>query len=190
MPSVEAPPAARPGCPGAEQGGGGIDMVLLTKEGVPRLDVEPGRCRPCRDGRCAACASDSCSCPDKRKHRSRPGFAGRTNGAPASPANGSGDSQLAAPVFQLVKADPPEKVRKPSRTSLIEKVRPLLEQLMAAGERDWHRIALYPKARAAAPNKGRLAKAYGEFEWRAVRLPEVDQSAIYVRWTGSGRVLS
>ena len=112
----------------------------------------------------------------------------RSNGNGRHPA-GTGPGPLTAPLFELVRSDPPEKVRKPHRTSLIEKVRPLLEQLMADANEDWHRIALYPKAHAAAPNKGRLAKAYGEFEWRAVRLPEVDQSAIYVRWLGQAPVV-
>lgn len=98
--------------------------------------------------------------------------------APAKP-------RLTEPVWGLVKADPPAPPPKPKKLTAIERARPLLEQIMAEGERDWHRIAIFPSSMAAGQTRGRLTKAYREFEFQAVRVPEISQSAIYVKWTGA-----
>ena len=67
---------------------------------------------------------------------------------------------------------------------MVERARPFVEQLMAEGDRDWHRFAVFPSSIAAGQTRGRVAKAYREFEFRAVRVPEISQSALYGRWVG------
>lgn len=93
------------------------------------------------------------------------------------------------PVVQLVKADPPAPPVPPRKPSLAEQVRPLLEEILVAGERDWFRVALFFKTRQAAMNLKRVRESHSksEWEWRAARLDEVDQSALYVRWVGKER---
>jgi hypothetical protein len=87
-------------------------------------------------------------------------------------------------VWELVKADPPAPPTPKKKPTAVELARPLLEEIMAEGSKDWHRIALFPSSMAAGQNRGRIAKAYREFEFRAVRVAEISQSAIYVRWLG------
>jgi hypothetical protein len=91
------------------------------------------------------------------------------------------------PVIQLVKADPPPKPN-PPRVTLAEQVRPLLEEILVMQDRDWYRVVLFFKARQASMNLKRLRDAHsrGLWQWEARQLPEVDQSAIYVRWIGNG----
>lgn len=167
-------------------------------------DTKAGFCSNCRAGSHALCASPTCSCPDARRHRGRPDYAKvptnqrrpanhngnrseiRGGGLASSPAK----AKPTKPVFELVRADPP--APRSSKTTLVERARPLLEQLMAADERDWHRLAVLPSTAGAGHARARMAKAYGAKEWEfvAARLDEVDQSALYVRWLGvKGRQL-
>lgn len=175
-----------------------------------RTDAKAGFCNWCRQGDHAVCASVMCKCTQVA-HRNRPkpgadGPAARRNGGGSTPsaqrpadddnpladvrrrANGAASRPPKAkptePVWELVKADPPAPPEKPRRLTVVEKARPLLEQLMAEDLRDWHRIAVFPSSMAAGQTKGRLARRYREFDFRAVRVPEISQSAIYVRWVG------
>lgn len=93
------------------------------------------------------------------------------------------------PVIELVKADPPPLVKKSYYRPLSEQVRPLLEQILVAGDRDWFRVVLFFKAMSAPMSVRKLRQAYtkGEWEWEARKLDEVGQSAIYVRWIGEQR---
>ena len=79
---------------------------------------------------------------------------------------------------------PPHPPPKPKRLTAVERARPFVEQIVAEGDRSWHRFAIFPSSMAAAQNKGRVAKAYREFEFKAVRVAEIGQSALYGRWTG------
>lgn len=94
------------------------------------------------------------------------------------------------PVFELVKADPPEPPRK---KTVAEFVRPLLEEILVAGDHDWYRIVVFPSPNRANFVLAKLRKAFSstEWEWRGVKIAEVGQSAIYVRWAGKdgGRAL-
>jgi hypothetical protein len=146
----------------------------------------------CRDGSHALCAVDRCGCGchrgvKPRSRRATPEHNG--NGAePVKPA----PLRFQSPVIELVKADSPDRQRKTyGSPKLVELVRPLLEQILVAGEREWYRCVLFPGTRRAGMNCWRLQKRYGsaEWEWRFVPLPEVDQSAIYVRWIGDGQAM-
>lgn len=55
---------------------------------------------------------------------------------------------------------------------------------MAEENREWHRFAVFPSSYAAGQCRARIAKAYREFEFLAVRVPDISQSALYGRWTG------
>jgi hypothetical protein len=91
-----------------------------------------------------------------------------------------------APLIQLVKTDPPPPPTPKRKPTLTEQVRPLLEEILLAGERDWFRVVLFFKANQANFNIKKLAEAHSRtgWEWQARKLIEVDQSAIYVRWVG------
>lgn len=184
-------------------GGGCTDVVALTKEGTPAHDTKVGRCQSCREGHCGLCSSPICTCPDRRKHRSRPGYAApdarRSSTAPANgrpPAPPRSLTRAPKPdgpavvTFELVEADPPVRPPKPRRLTNAERARPLLEQITAENKRTWHRIAIHPSAHGAGALVAALRKAYGEFEFKAVSLAEAGQSAVYVRWTGTARVLA
>lgn len=176
-------------------------MVALTRDGRPAPNGTAGMCKSCKDGHCSVCASDDCTCADRRKHTRRPSYGrvgvAHTNGNMSSSVrrlaavNGESPAPaLVEPHIELVRSDPPEKPKKVKPLSLVEKVRPLLEQLMAEDNHERHRIVLFAGAKRAAHNRSRLAAAYGEFKWEAFAIPEVDQSAIWVTWTGARKVLS
>ncbi|MFP5376920.1 MAG: hypothetical protein ACLGIO_09090 [Acidimicrobiia bacterium] len=181
-------------------------MVMLTDDGRPVTDAKAGRCQPCREGHHVLCASDTCACPDRRRHTRRPSY-GRTNGSPARagaspapprpapaprptpPRSLNRQAKPAGPaevVFELVEADPPAPPAKPKRLTNAERARPLLEQIMAEGRTKWQRLAIHPSARGAGQLVGAFRKAYppSEWEFKAVAIPEVGQSAVYVRWLG------
>lgn len=85
------------------------------------VNEKAGWCSMCRSEMHSMCASDSCTCPDKRRHRARPGFAGRAatvtpiaqnRKTPAAPAE---EAAVAAapkkpapePIIELVEETPP-----------------------------------------------------------------------------------
>lgn len=90
-------------------------------------------------------------------------------------------------VFELVEADPPVPPPKPRKLTSAERARPLLESLMADGKTTWHRLAVHPSSRGGAFLAVALRKAFPRSEWefKAVSLAEVGQSAVYVRWLGT-----
>ena len=164
-----------------------------------RTDTKSGYCSMCRSGSHALCGSPSCRCRGGT-HPNRPDAVARRR---AAPSNGSAsrvmarDASRAAdgattrqkakvtePVWELVKADPPAPPPKPQRLTLVERARPFLEELMAQGNHDWHRVVVFPSSMAAGQATGRLRKAYREFEWKGCRVPDIGQSAVYVKWTG------
>ena len=54
-------------------------MAVITDENA-------AWCSTCRDGNHGMCSSDTCECPDARKHRRRPSFGSRKSATkPASP---------------------------------------------------------------------------------------------------------
>ena len=101
---------------------------------------------------------------------------------PARSTNGD-KPQLDKPVFELVKATPPDPP--PKNVTITERVRPFLEEILEKDDRDWYRLAIYPGT-GAGQGTARLTKTYSNKEWefRSVQLREVGQSAIYVRWIG------
>lgn len=152
-------------------------------------NTKTGWCSMCRSGDHPLCASGSCRCPGFGKHPNRPSpdridKPATPRPTPARTAPKASKPTISAPVWELVKADPPAPPPKPKRLTVVERARPLLEQLMAEGEKSWHRIAVFPSSMGAGQTRTRLAKEYREFEFKAVRVPEISQSAIYVRWTG------
>jgi hypothetical protein len=163
-----------------------------------RTDAKAGFCQWCRQGDHGVCASPTCTCTQVR-HALRPksgddpladvrARAQGNGGGSASPPRvipreRAGKAKPAAAVWELVKADPPAPAPKKQRN--VELARPLLEQIMAEGDRAWHRLAVFPSSMGASQTCGRLRKAYPrEWEWRAVKVAEVGQSALYVRWLG------
>jgi hypothetical protein len=107
---------------------------------------------------------------------------------PSSTGGGrSAPAKLTKPVWELVRADPPAPPPKPRRLTSVERARPFLEDILAAGSRDWHRLAIFPTTMGAAQTVGRLRKHYSrvEWEWKAARNPDTGQSAVYVRWLGT-----
>lgn len=170
----------------------------MTVVESPRTDAKAGYCSNCRSGSCSLCMSSSCSCPDGRKHRNRPDYAkvpdNQRRPAPRGAVGGPPRSLTRVPkpaakpevIFELVEADPPVPPPKLRKLTNAERARPLLEQLMAEGNRKWHRICIHHSPHAA----GRLAvvfrKAFPKSEWefRAVTIPEVGQGAVYARWLG------
>jgi hypothetical protein len=141
---------------------------------VPRMSLSS----MCRDRKHKTCQQlrMRCACECHAKDD-----AGEPEVAPAV------DKKL--PVVDLVRADPPAPPAPKRKPSLAEQVRPFLELLLVEGDRDWYRVVLFHKARQAAMNIKRIRESHSkaDWEWRAVKLDEVDQSAIYVRWVGKER---
>lgn len=73
------------------------------------------------------------------------------------------------------------------RLSVAELARPLLEEILTSGDTDWFRIAIYPSTAGASYAKTRLVKAHSDKEWefRAAKNPDTEQSAVYARWLGT-----
>lgn len=163
-----------------------------------------GWCRDCRASSHKLCQEPECGCdvglhPKRRSAeapddpladvRVRARSNGGGDGRPAAvssrkPGTGKPTAKLTAPVWELVKADPP--APPPKRQKNVELARPMLEQLMAEGDKAWHRLAVFPSSMGASQTCGRMRKAYPrEWEWLAVKVPEVGQSALYVRWLGA-----
>lgn len=143
---------------------------------VPLPAASADICGSCRRSQHTNCTRPSCSCTFARHANRR---AGTGDPKPAT--------KLREPVWQLVKADPPAPPPKAKKPTAVERARPFVEEIMAEGDRDWHRFAVFPSSMAAAQTKGRVAKAYREFEFQAVRVPEIGQSALYGRWLGKSR---
>jgi hypothetical protein len=132
-------------------------------------------CHAQQNGQPAANKSTSRKAPARNSARPR----GTPKPAPI-PQNARG------PVIELVKADPPPVVKKSYYRPLSEQVRPFLEQILVAGDRDWFRLVLFFKAMSAPVALRKVRQAYSKTEWQfeARKLDEVGQSAIYVRWIG------
>ena len=169
-------------------------------------------CGYCRGRRHQVCRGGSCTCTKGSHPNRRPAPApvapphpqadalpdaespladverrAQASAAPASKASTppKAAAKLREPVWQLVKADPPAPpAPKPKRLTVVERARPFVEQIVAEGDRDWYRFAIFPSSMAAAQCRARIAKAYPEFEFKAVRVAEIGQSALYRRWTG------
>lgn len=143
-------------------------------------------CGSCRRSQHTLCTKPACGCLfERHPNRRAPDTATR------APATGNGTApakptppKLREPVWGLVRADPPPPRPKPKKLTAVERARPLVEQLMAEENREWHRFAVFPSSMSAGQTKGRVAKAYREFEFLAVRVPDISQSALYGRWTG------
>lgn len=161
-------------------------------------DAKAGWCSNCRREEHNMCASPKCSCPDKRRHRNHPDYASRDTrqgpppmGVP-SDARGRAPTEtpkLKKPVWELVQADPPAPPEKPRKKTAVELARPLLEEIASSANSEWHRLAVFPAPRSAAQTRTRLSKAYSKADWefRAASIPDVGQSALYVRWLGGGK---
>lgn len=157
-------------------------------------DAKAGWCSNCRREEHAMCASPNCTCPDNRRHRNRPDYAGRASKPPPmgvlADARGKAPAakapKITAPLWELVEADPPAPPEKPRKKTSVELARPMLEEIAATANPKWHRLALFPSPRSAAYTAVQLRKHYSKTEWefRAVSVPDVGQSALYVRWLG------
>lgn len=138
------------------------------------VDEKAGYCTNCRAGSHSLCGSAKCTCPDMRKHRNRPGFAG-TSRPPAGPSGSEPvpiDRARAAaappastgPTFRLVKKDPPPPPEKPRKLTLAER----LEQLLAGvDDSDWYSVVEAPTSRGASQLRSRCAKVLDGWEFRA-----------------------
>ena len=164
-----------------------------------RTDAKAGYCQWCRQGDHGVCASTTCKCTQV-VHRNRPGFGRAANGGQAAEVrrNGGGSTPSAQPpargaptakkakaetVWGLVKEEPAPKA-KPKPPGPADRARPLLDDIIEAGERDWHRIALFATGPAAGQVRKSLERAYPEgWEWKAGRDGE-GRPAVFVRWLG------
>ncbi len=154
----------------------------------PETDAKAGFSSMCRRGDHAQCktAQARCICDCHAAARRMLGRTPppkprtRTEPTPPQPPRSliRKAGQKPPPVFELVKADPPAPPEKERRKTLTELVRPLLEEILVARDRDWYRVVLFHTARQASMNVKRCRDAYSktEWEWRAVKL------ALYVRW--------
>jgi hypothetical protein len=128
-----------------------------------------GWCSMCRSDMHSMCASDSCTCPDRRRHRARPSFAGRdasvtpvNQNRKTSPSAPAKELTVAAapkppavePVIALVEETPPEPERK---LSTVDQVLELVQESVLKGG-TWYRAAVMPSARSAKALATRLSK--------------------------------
>lgn len=174
------------------------------RAGLSVAPVDDGLCGYCRARAHKRCTSPSCAC-DAGLHPGRGTAAtalaedsraderddpiadvrarARASQAGAAPPKET-ESKLREPVWRLVKVDPPAPPPKPKKLTAVERARPFVEDIMAAGSRDWHRFAIFPSSMGAAQVRTRVAKAFREFEFKSVRVPDIGQSALYGRWNG------
>jgi hypothetical protein len=143
---------------------------------VTDVDTKAGFCSNCRRGDHTLCGSPSCTCPDMRKHRNRPGFAvvGDTPKRIPTLAVQRATSDQHDPVW----CDPPVVARRGATVDYKALAAPCLGRPSA-----WLRLKLY-KAKSGAGSAAKKCKAaLGEgWEVRAVRIPE--GSGLWVRWMG------
>lgn len=157
------------------------DPLADVRARARTAEHDDGLCGYCRAHAHRRCTSATCVC----EGHDHPGRAtvdpsGQSPVTTATPAK----AKLTKPLWELVRADPPAPPPKPRKLTAVDHARPFVEQLMAEGDREWHRFAIFPSSMAAGQTRTRVAKAYREFEFKAVWVPEVSQSAIYGRWTG------
>ncbi len=176
--------------------------MTLTAPADPTHDAKAGFCRWCRNGQHELCASPAgrCGCPYK-EHPSRPAGSPLDDvreraraSAPPRPKRADPPAttpppaaKLVEPVWALVRAEPPAPPPKPRKLTVVEHARPFVEQLMAEGDHEWHRFAIFPSSMGASQTVGRLRKAYREMEFQSVRVADIGQSAAYGRWTGKAK---
>jgi hypothetical protein len=165
------------------------DQVAVIENGrVPRMSLSS----MCRDGNHKTCRELKmrCVCDCHARQAAAPAKAtkarARNSAPPPEPAPLPRTAKR-APVIALVKADPPAVVKKSYYRPIAEQVRPLLEEILVAGDRDWFRVVLFFKAMSAPLAVRKLRQTYSKTEWEfeGRKLEEVGQSAIYVRWVGS-----
>jgi hypothetical protein len=139
----------------------------------------------CRRGSCALCASTTCACTTGAEHPNRPAPGARstpirpesskTTPPPTSQAPAAPKGKSAEPTWELVKADPPAKPTKPARLTVVDHASPFVEQLVADGSMDWHRLGRFPSPASAGQATTRLRKAFPDCEFKK------HVAAIYVR---------
>lgn len=147
---------------------------------MAETDQKAGFCMNCRSGSHGLCMSAKCTCPDRRKHRSRPSYGSTEpqepperiamNTQPARPlapvpTPPQPKPAAAKPVLQRVEEDPPEPE---VRRTLIAEVLDLVNGIEPGR---WYRVAVMPSSRSAKGLVTRLAKhevtVRGKLEWRA-----------------------
>lgn len=158
-------------------------------------DSKAGWCSPCRRESHALCAAPGCEChrmgedhPNRPEARAQPVRAAAVAPAQSKPAPVKATKATRAPrtepVWELVKADPPApppKPEKPKKLTPAERAQPLLEAIVEAADKDWHRIALFGSTPNAGRVKTQLAKEFPEgWEWKAARDDE-GRPAVFVR---------
>lgn len=100
--------------------------------------------------------------------------------------------ELAAPVFERVREDPPETARKP-RASTADQILPILEDIERVGDDLWWRVGLFPKPLQAGAARTsvlkRLGKAAAGWEFKVAKVPPPGPgaSALYARRKAGGR---
>lgn len=139
-------------------------MAAAEVADAPRNE-KAGWCSMCRSDMHSMCASASCTCPDKRRHRGRPGFAGRDDAQPTPidrARKASPPASVDKPVFRLRKEEPPEPPRK---LTLSDQLLPMLASIE---DGDWYSVAECPTSRGAGVMAGKCRKlGIPGWEWRA-----------------------
>lgn len=134
------------------------------------VNEKAGWCSMCRGDMHSMCASDSCTCPDKRRHRGRPSFAGRDatvtpiaqnrkTPPPAAErttvANATPEKAPAAePIIELVEEEPPAT---PVKLTLVDQVLAAVQEPGLRGG-TWYRVAVMPTSRSAKALATKLSK--------------------------------
>lgn len=135
----------------------------------PMHDDKAGFCSNCRRGDHALCASPTCTCPDMRRHRNRPGFAQIDKPSVVAPL------RPATKDDGLVWCDPPTTRRGAQPVDFVALAAPCVDR-----PGDWLRIKVY-KAKSGAGTAAKKCRAALGDGWdvHAARIPE--GSGLWVR---------
>lgn len=162
--------------------------------------VDASLCGYCRARKHRACTRADCGCTQGlHPKRATPGRdaspladvrdRARASAPPApAPTTSAPAAKTAAakvePVWELVKAAPAAPPPKPRKPTPAELVKPMLDTIVEAGDRDSWRVALFGTSIAAGHARKALAKAFPEqWAWTSGRDDE-GRPAVFVRWLG------
>ncbi|HET7486856.1 MAG TPA: hypothetical protein VFJ85_02940 [Acidimicrobiales bacterium] len=129
---------------------------------MPAVVVESkiGFCDRCRRGSHVMCSSAACEC-DAKDHPNRPAHTAAGGRVASQEPPPSAASDLAEPVFERVREDPPE-TRGAPRMSVADSILPILADIEEAGSLEWWRVGLFPTKQGAARAIAAVRKRLGE----------------------------
>lgn len=137
---------------------------------APARDAKAGFCSNCRAGSHGLCMKATCTCPDARRHRNRPGYGDveRPEAQETPPRNNTRTTRpTTTPVIELVREEPPAPVVK---LSVAEQIMKAVEDGLPVGG-EWFRVVIMPTPRAAKALATKLSKhdltARMALEWQA-----------------------